>query len=512
MASKRIILPAAAFLAATITPVGAGSASAAAPVTPRVLSVGIVAPQQLAGVDPFALKVRVKYQIGGCPAGCSLVKYERFGRQSEQSTELTTLTTPGSAAATTHIFTDTLKRNWYQADSYYTIRDLATGDETGSFDVQPDFQPEGALTYSAGWVRDENAGATETMLMRSSAAGSTARTTTAAAAQTIGVISAKGPNNGVMSVAVNGVTKQTIDLNAATWQPRQLVAALTVPAHSTLTLSNVSPATRLHKDVHVDGLVRLDPPGTASGANLGALSTAGPVPGPVQAESIGATLVNGQQLAASPTAAKVSVVANVLGCPAGCTITRENANDGTETTLLSRTSPASSVFQRLSFTDTLPASDLGISYTLSKHGIPLAATTHFSPEYVPDTALVYSHGWTRRTDAGAIGGTLMRSNTAGGVGATYAVLGTFSGRNVAVVATRGPSGGVMTVSINGVPVEKVDLYSATLQPRRVVGVVQVPLEPISGRLTVLNSTPAGRAGNVVDFDGLMLLQDRDDWY
>ncbi len=514
MASKKIFLPATAFLASrfvpAIAPVGAASATAAV-VAPRVVSVTLVGSQQLAGIDPFAAKVQVKYQIGGCPTGCSLVKYERFGRQGEESTTLAKLTTPAGAGATTHAFTDTLKRNWYQADSFYTIRDLHTGDETGALDLQPDFQPEGALTYSTGWVRDENAGATETMIMRSSATGATARTVTGAAAQNIGIISAKGPNNGLLSVAVNGVVKQTIDLKTPRWQPRRLVAALTVPAHSTLTITNTTPAARLQKDVHVDGLVRLDPPGTA-GPNLGALRTAGAAPGPVTTESIGATLVNGQQLTPSPAAAKVSVVANVLGCPLGCTILRDNANDGSETTVLSRTSPASSVFQKLTFTDTLAANDLGISYTLSKHGLPIAATTHFSSEYVPDAALLHSHGWTVASDASAIGGTVLRSTTAGGVGATYAVLGTFSGRNVGVVAARGPSGGVMTVSVNGVPVQKVDLYARHVQPRTIVAVVEVPLEPISGRLTVLNSTPAGRANSAVNVDGLMLLQDRDDWY
>jgi hypothetical protein len=79
------------------------------------------------------------------------------------------------------------------------------------------------------------------------------------------------------------------------------------------------------------------------------------------------------------------------------------------------------------------------------------------------SSIGYTGTWTTSADDSAYGFSLA-SATAAGASASY----TFSGRNVAWVAPRGPDRGQAQVFIDGKLISTVDLYKASSQPRRVV--------------------------------------------
>jgi hypothetical protein len=152
--------------------------------------------------------------------------------------------------------------------------------------------------------------------------------------------------------------------------------------------------------------------------------------------------------------------------------------------------------------------DSSVTYLLRKGGTVVAMTDEISPTALPETALTYSHGWTRDANAASTDGHIMRSSTPG-TGATYRVPGTFSGREIGIVSARGPHNGVMGVYVNGALVRTIDLHAATWQPRQVVAGLSLPL---TGRVTISNATPAAAANKDVHVDGLVMLDLPNDFY
>lgn len=317
----------------------------------------------------------------------------------------------------------------------------------------------------------------------------------------VGIISAKGPNNGRMKISA-GARTVSVDLHAVRWTPRQLVAEVMVPAGVALVITNDSPATGTRRDVHVDGLATL---------SLGHYRSADPAadsPPPARAsaaaESITAAIPVGSTLAPVPTTFSIDLTAKVHGCPQGCAIVA--VDDGfDEQTLLTHTSPATPGLETLRIRVPAPP---WVWYELRKNGTEVVSTGILGGELVQDAFLLYSHGWVRDANGTTIGDSIMRSSTRR-TGATYRVSGTWEGRDVGVIAAKGPRNGVMAIYVNGVLRQTVDLKSATWQPRLIVAAVELPLR---GRITLVNATPAGRVAADVHVDGLAILDHPEDWY
>jgi hypothetical protein len=81
----------------------------------------------------------------------------------------------------------------------------------------------------------------------------------------------------------------------------------------------------------------------------------------------------------------------------------------------------------------------------------------------PTTNLRYTSSWSTVADAGAFGGVVHQTTTAGGA-TSYKVYG----RDVAWVASRGPDHGKAKVWIDGAYIGSIDLYAATAQARQIV--------------------------------------------
>ena len=119
------------------------------------------------------------------------------------------------------------------------------------------------------------------------------------------------------------------------------------------------------------------------------------------------------------------------------------------------------------------------------------------------TGVSYPNGtWTRQSLASAYGGAL-KYTRAGGARSRLA----FSGANVAWVATKGPERGRAEVWLDGTKVATVDLYSRTVQARRVVfarnGLSTVDTHMLEVR--VLGTKNASSTGTRVDVDSFVVL-------
>ena len=79
------------------------------------------------------------------------------------------------------------------------------------------------------------------------------------------------------------------------------------------------------------------------------------------------------------------------------------------------------------------------------------------------SAITYSGSWSRVTQSSAWAGALRRTSS-GGAAATY----TFTGRNVAVVGTRGPAYGSFQVVVDGVLRGTVDAHASATASRRIL--------------------------------------------
>ncbi|MEI2779142.1 MAG: hypothetical protein V9G19_24910 [Tetrasphaera sp.] len=115
----------------------------------------------------------------------------------------------------------------------------------------------------------------------------------------------------------------------------------------------------------------------------------------------------------------------------------------------------------------------------------------------------YSHGWTDSAAASAIGGTV-RVTTTPGTGLTnrWPFSDHTAQRTVALVSARGPQMGVLGIYKDARLVQRIDLRSATAQPRSVVGSVELGYD---GRITVANLTPATRKARAITIDEIITI-------
>lgn len=466
---------------------------------------------QQVGLDPTEVRATVQVRVDDCASGCHLYRVGTL-RANEHEEHLASWTF--APDGTTRVFTvaDTLDRPLSMA--YFWVYELraASPHGYGLLDVEsvsPVFEPEGALTYDAGWRRELSLNSTETMIMRSATRGARATYAASDRHRHVGLIAAKGPNNGRVRVQV-GASATEVDLYAATWQPRRVVAAVDVPPGVPVTVTNASAAGATRDHVHVDGLVvRVDWDGPAAASTPGAAATPdaqGTPAGAAEAprESLTVQIVKGQQVARVPAGFDVTLLAQVLGCPDGCTLVQEAA-DGTRTTLMRTTSPASATLQTLR--KRVHLSDY-VTYLLYKGTTLVALTDQHEATVAPDSWPLYSWGWSRDSNSTVTDATIMRSSRPG-TGATFRVGGTFVGRDVAVVAARGPANGVVAVHVDGVLHETIDLYAPTWKPRVAVTTLDLPLH---ARVTLVNVTPAARTGKDVHVDSVAIVDAPEDWY
>jgi hypothetical protein len=152
----------------------------------------------------------------------------------------------------------------------------------------------------------------------------------------------------------------------------------------------------------------------------------------------------------------------------------------------------------------------GSSYKYRIQAVDIAGNTSLVSESLTftleghqetDPAIVYSSGWFQRSHSFAMHGAL-RATSAANKSARY----TFTGKSVAWVATRGADRGFAQVFIDGVLVQTVDLYSPTLQGRRIV-FAAINLAP--GQHTIEIRTlgagnPSG-SGTRVDLDAILVM-------
>lgn len=458
--------------------------------------------QVLAGIDPERVAVRAGFASTDCAAGCELWRVGSL-RFNYEEVQVAAATFPARSSPRTVTVDDVLERTrGLSLDWHYELR---KGDDVATVwrDADPTFVPDTGLTYGPGWRREVDLKATETMVARSTTRGATATRPASSQPAVVGVVAARGPGSGVMAVTVDGVVQRTLDLQAATRQPRRVVASVAVPAGARLQVVNATPDGRTGRDVHVDGLVTLPAGSTSAGAAAPAPRQASEPAAAAAATGPSLTVLPAEQPLPTSGGVPVTVTARVPGCPSGCSIVEQS--DTGDRVLLQRTSPASSTLQTLTVTAPAPAF---ASYRLVQGTATVASTGTYEPVVRPDADLTYSAGWVRAADAASTGGTVMRTSTPG-AGATYRVSGTFEGRPVGLVAAKGPQGGIAAVYADGVLVRTVDLYAPTRRARQVVAALPLPL---TGRITVVDRTPASRAGKDVHVDGLVVLEATDDWY
>jgi GH25 family lysozyme M1 (1,4-beta-N-acetylmuramidase) len=127
----------------------------------------------------------------------------------------------------------------------------------------------------------------------------------------------------------------------------------------------------------------------------------------------------------------------------------------------------------------------------------------------PKATLTYRGNWTKRNVPRADGGSL-RSGTAAGPGAPATILTfRFTGNDVAIVSSLGPSRGRARVTIDGQLVGVVDLYSETWALRQVVFATHLSRGGSHTlRLRVLPDPNPSSSGTRVDIDAFLVLEKR----
>jgi hypothetical protein len=116
-------------------------------------------------------------------------------------------------------------------------------------------------------------------------------------------------------------------------------------------------------------------------------------------------------------------------------------------------------------------------------------------------AISYVGSWTQAASSSAYGGGLTYEKTKGAK-ATF----TFTGRDVAWVATKGPDRGKAEVWVDGVKVKSLDLYSSTTQARRTVFVQHWPDSGLhTVEVRVLGAKNASSVDTRVDVDTFVTL-------
>lgn len=506
----RLLMP---VLAGALAAIGLTASCAPAAPVPSI-DVNVAAPQQVA-LDPNAIGVDVSYSVAACPSGCALVRVRTLRANVEE--RQVDLRTFGAGGMRTFRVRDTVTSEpalgWTTSYELRVFRTAAHTQYTVATAVlaTPSFAGENAFRFDAGWRRELNTDVTETLDLRSWTPGATATLPAGVTQRKVGVVAAKGPNSGVVRLLVSGKAVSTLDLRSTTWQPRQVVAAVDLPANAVLVVQNATPATRTARDVRVDGIVTL--PVQSLATNTAVRTARGDSrPGTPAAEpateSVDARVRLGQQMPAIG-GPELDVTARAFGCPTGCTLVRRtyDVNGANDAILATRTTPASSTLQALTATDR-QAFGSETTYVLKKGDADVASSAALNPVLVPDNQFSASYGWVKENGASYLDGTGWKSSTAD-TGVTYRANGAFEGRNIALVSAQGPRGGVLAVYADGKLLQSIDLYSATPQPRQVVASVDLGT---SGRLTVANRTPATREGKDVVVDDLVLLERPNDFY
>jgi hypothetical protein len=461
---------------------------------------------QRVALDPTSAKVKVTWTADDCEYGCVLYKRGEL-RSNEEELVLDTQTFPAGEARsfTVQDHLDTAVALPYRWHYELLRRTSPTGPEGDVLAyAYPDivFSSEDAFQFSGSWTKDLDLTATETMIQRSTGPTAAAVLPPSGSARQVAILGTRGPRGGTLGISVGGQLTE-VDMHAPTRRTRRAVAVVDVPADSILQLSNMSPAGE-PSEIAIDGIISSTLVNEASRAATPRLKAAAPQSLPPRAdETVTVTVRKNQRLAKEPQTFKADVTALVHGCPDGCSLVLDE--NGKQTVLLTRTFPDSPTLQALHVVIDVP--DYGYILVL-KNGQFWNESSPVSADQLPLSGWTFSSGWSLRSDASAVGGTVERSDGKG-TGATLRVPGTFEGRSVGIVARKSPRGGVLGVYVNGVRQQTVDLRSATVNPRRVVTTLQLP---IRGRVTVADVTPAGRHADQVDLSGLTMIDLPEDWY
>ncbi len=150
------------------------------------------------------------------------------------------------------------------------------------------------------------------------------------------------------------------------------------------------------------------------------------------------------------------------------------------------------------------AMDQAGNWSAWKAGLAFTVTPYQETSTATAGKLAYSGSWTRQYLSSAYG-TYTKYATVKGSYATFSFTG---GKQVAWVAPRVTNGGYADVYLDGVKVATVNLYSASLQPRRVV-FAKVGLNPSvthTIKVYVTGTKQAASSGTRVDIDAFVVVR------
>jgi hypothetical protein len=136
---------------------------------------------------------------------------------------------------------------------------------------------------------------------------------------------------------------------------------------------------------------------------------------------------------------------------------------------------------------------------------PFAVANTFTVATTDDnTSVSYAAGWSSSAVAGAFGGAVHASSTAG---ASASLSTPFSGTSAALVSTLGPDRGLAQVTLDGQVVATVDLYAPTESAGTVVwstdGLSTAGTHTL--KVTVLGTHNPAASGARVDIDGFVVI-------
>ena len=193
-----------------------------------------------------------------------------------------------------------------------------------------------------------------------------------------------------------------------------------------------------------------------------------PVAGPPRPVIVTNSVV-GDSSAISAASSGETVTASIrwssggTGSPIAANRLQQSTNGRAWTTVALSTPKASSATRTLSPTATYRFRARSADKAGNWSGWTAGATFRVAMKQQTRSAIRYSGTWRTKVRADASGGSLRYAR---GRGAT-ATMG-FTGRGIAVVAPRSPTGGEMNIYVDGRFIKTVYLYGSTYQPRRVV--------------------------------------------
>ncbi len=200
------------------------------------------------------VSMRVSATVTGCADGCEL----RWG-----SKVIASATFPAGATKT---LSATIAPSIRHSDGQPLDVSLYRGGEFAGFAyVQPDLDSLAAgnfaNVFSSGWSVASRPGVLNGGTVETSArdAGFTSMLEMydPTASRTVAIVSARGPQMGVMGVYRDGILVKTIDLRSATYQPRAVVASVTLGHRGRVTIVNATPAGRSADTITLDELLTI---------------------------------------------------------------------------------------------------------------------------------------------------------------------------------------------------------------------------------------------------------------